>query len=100
MKRRRTPFTRQRDAQYLGRPWPKDQAIRLVEEQLTVLAAESDTRQYVVQHQKRLLDIAHERISELEQLLADHTEPSAHLTAELHRCQEQLGRGDHWTTPR
>jgi chromosome segregation ATPase len=100
MKRRRTPFTRQRDAQYLGRPWPNDQAIRLLEDQLVVLAAESEARQHVVERQKRQLKKAQERVSELETLLAEHIERSAHLTAELHRCQEQLGRGDHWTAPR
>ena len=39
-------------------------------------------------------------IAELETLLANQNERSAHLTAELYRYQEQLGRGDHWSAPR
>jgi hypothetical protein len=39
--------------------------------------------------------------AELETLLAEHNERSAHLTAKnITAAREQLGRRDHWTTPR
>jgi chromosome segregation ATPase len=86
---------------YRGRPWPKDEAVRLLTEQLASHAAGEESRQRELAAVRSELAAvrtelaeAQKRMRELRALSEEQSERNAHLAADLARLQFQLSRGD------